>query len=633
MPARLRGCVLAGPLSAAIAAGVLLCMYPLAAAWTVDLASDLPPLARGFYPPEAAPDGVTFAWTAPTAAIAFDGLDRRVEWTLALRVIVWRPPRVPLPEVHLTVDGVTRQIRKVSRDFEELEIVLPKRPGNRGAVVGIAVVPGFRPDSPSDTRELGIAVDRLALSPKGRLVVPPIPTLGGLALSAALLGTAFSLCGASPAVVATSMVPLGAAQSWLATRRFAPYLSYASQAVWLAAGIAAGFILIVCGIDRRRRRRLDPAERFIAFFSASALYLRMLVLLHPDMPIGDALFHAHRLEYVLQGRFFFASLAPGDYAFPYPIALYLVAAPFSVLTANSADRIVLLRTIVTTADVLAGVAVYAMVVRAWGDRLAGAVALATYHLLPLGARIMEWGNLTNAFGQTLFVVTIAALASPKLRLEAPRRVVALAALMTATFLAHVSTFGILAGLAAFAWGLLRFSPEADEAARSAGQAVLVAALGAGAFAVGVYYAHFLGTYRLTVGRLASELAATAAAPRWGSLVDRTLAVPARIVQHYGWPAVLLAAFGVWRLRFLRPADRLRPVLAAWAASCLLFLAVGLLTPVDLRYYLAALPAVAMLSGLAWSAGWRTGWRWRPALIAASAWAVWIGLHTWVAPLR
>ena len=379
-------------------------------------------------------------------------------------------------------------------------------------------------------------------------------------------------------------------------------------------------------------RRLDAPGRFVAIASAAALFLRMLVLLHPEMPVGDALFHAHRLEYVLEGRAFFTSLAPGNYSFPYPILLYLVAAPLSFLTSTSAGHVVLLRAVVTVADVLAGVAIYVMVVRAWNDRLAGAAALAIYHLFPLAALTMTWGNLTNAFGQTLFVGTTALLASSRLRMDARRRVLTLAAVMSAAFLAHPSTFGILAGLAAFAWVLFCVRGRADEGLRSAANAVLVATTAAGLVAVALYYAHFLATYGLTFGRIGSELATTAAVSRWTDLSERLAAVPAQVVEYFAWPAVLLAALGLVRLRAVARGDRLRLILAAWGAASLVFLILGLLTPINLRYYLALLPVVPMLAGLAWSDTWRGHPRWRIALVVLAGWMIWAGVARHVAPL-
>jgi len=403
------------------------------------------------------------------------------------------------------VDGVELVARAITTDFERIDVALPERPARPGAVVSLRVVPPFTPAG-GDTRELGVAVDRISLAPSTGSVFPPSLALGGFATAAAFLGAGFAAAGVSALAAAATVLPVAASQAWLGSRGLTPYLGYAREAMWLALWVALGLVVVARGVERVHRRPLDRAGRFVAIASAVALYLRLLVLLHPDMPVGDALFHAHRLEYVLDGRTFFTSVAPGEYTFPYPILLYAVAAPFSLLTSGPAEHIVLLRVVVTIADVLAGVVIYLMVARAWNDRLAGAVAMVTYHLLPLGAKTMEWGNLTNAFGQTLFVMTAAMLASNRLRVGSWRRTWTLTAIMTAAFLAHPSTFGILSVLSAFTWVLFRLGRRTDENLRPADRAVFLATTVAGTVAVALYYAHFLGTYQTTFARIGSELA-------------------------------------------------------------------------------------------------------------------------------
>ena len=50
-----------------------------------------------------------------------------------------------------------------------------------------------------------------------------------------------------------------------------------------------------------------------------------------------------------------------------------------------------------------------------------------------------------------------------------------------------------------------------------------------------------------------------------------------------------------------PARRIEPMRSlttAWLGGCALFLGLGIVTPIDMRHYLAALPALAMLIGVA-----------------------------------
>ena len=74
------------------------------------------------------------------------------------------------------------------------------------------------------------------------------------------------------------------------------------------------------------------------------------------MPIGDALFQAHRFQEVLAGRYYFTSIAPGNYQFPYAPGLYVVAALVRGLVRRGLADMTLLRDIVCAADALAGLA-------------------------------------------------------------------------------------------------------------------------------------------------------------------------------------------------------------------------------------------------------------------------------------
>jgi len=98
--------------------------------------------------------------------------------------------------------------------------------------------------------------------------------------------------------------------------------------------------------------------------------------------------------------------------------------------------------------------------------------------------------------------------------------------------------------------------------------------------------------------------------------------------------VLLFAFlGGIELTLRRPSDRLTLALAGWTASCLAFLVLGVLTPVDMRYYLAALPAVAIAAGYGASWAWSDGWPkhrglWRLGAAVFLAGTISTGFHHW-----
>ena len=95
-------------------------------------------------------------------------------------------------------------------------------------------------------------------------------------------------------------------------------------------------------------------------------------------------------------------------------------------------------------------------------------------------------------------------------------------------------------------------------------------------------------------------------PHVRTVGDRLKLVPYSTSIYVGVPVLLFSVLGVIELwRRPRP-DVLGLTLAGWTASCLLFLLVGILTPVDMRYYLAAVPVLAI------TAGYGAAWAWNEA---------------------
>jgi hypothetical protein len=385
-------------------------------------------------------------------------------------------------------------------------------------------------------------------------------------------------------------------------------------------------VLIVVTLERVRGAPLRNTARFAVAFSAAALFLELLVLLHPGMPTGDALFQAHRFQDVLRGRYYFTSIAPGNYAFPYPPGLYVAALPFADMVRREAGDVMLLRIVVAATDAVVGALLYAVVVRGWGDRLGGAFATAIYQLLPLGFMTIAGGTLTSAFAQSVAVLSLAVMAAPWLDPGRPWTLAVLVAAVAAAALSHTSTFAILA--AAVLVVPLTFRALGGRELRRAARAIAAGGAAAVLLAIAVYYAHFLETYRTELARIGSETAVAAPDAGGRSITDRLQLVPWYVGMYIGPPVLALMAGGAWDLYRRGRRDRLTLTILGWGLSCALFLAIGILTPVDMRYYLAALPTVAVAAAAGASAAWHARGRWRAAALVLLGWMLWLGLETW-----
>ncbi|MFI5177658.1 MAG: hypothetical protein ACHQO8_03805 [Vicinamibacterales bacterium] len=602
---------------------------------TIDFTADPPPqITAGFYPSEHTPDGLWFAWTRGAFGLSLPTLDRSVAWTVTLRLSGSRPDGTT-PDLVTNVDGeVHDRTTLPAGGFVERTLTIEPRPsGGRGLAIAWAVSPTFVPGR-GDLRDLGAQVDWIRLAPATgsgpRVVLDKLPLAVWGGAAGAVLGVLALPWLASASLLVLFAVSAGA----IITHGLGPFVAFP----WLVIGLGAFASAIVTSVALPLRAigaRVAVALTFIT------VALQLLLLTHPDMPINDAVFHTHRFQDVLGGHYLFASLAPGNYRFPYPIGLYLFALPFSYFTHSTPERMLLLRVIVVVVDASAAALLYRLVVRWRGDDLAGAASVAIYHLLPLSFGVIVTANLTNVFAQSLATMALVAAGSvaareadgsspPGARFGPGAGVWLVAALAAAAFLSHTSTFAVLGAQLIFASAALLLSR--NDAWKRGGRSLGAAALIAIVLSIAVFYAYFLDVYREAFTRIAAETGHATAAAGGRTPLARLLDVPRGLNLAFGLPAGLLAIGGLVRVLVDRRPSPVGRLIAASLAACLMFLVVGIVTPVDLRHLLAALPLVAMLAAIACADGWRTGGFARIAAIAGFAWMLWVAAVSWMAAI-
>jgi len=268
----------------------------------------------------------------------------------------------------------------------------------------------------------------------------------------------------------------------------APYTAYPNQALWLAGWTTVAIVVGVRLIEIVRAKALEQAACAVIVLSGAVFYLEMLGLLHPSKGLVDAVFHAHRFERVLAGSYYFTQPVRNT-EFPYAIALYVFAAPWASFVR---DHVTLLRTVVCASEVMAGALLYPMIVRTWGDRAAGVIAVGLFHCAPLPYVVLGNANLTNAFGQAAALVAIAAATVWRLGTKDFVQLIALALLCALALLSHVSTFASFS-VTMFAMACLYWvmgGPVWRPQARSIAVALAIAVV----VSVVAYYGHFLSSY-------------------------------------------------------------------------------------------------------------------------------------------
>ncbi|HET7218574.1 MAG TPA: hypothetical protein VFJ02_11025 [Vicinamibacterales bacterium] len=582
-------------------------------------------IVRGAYPAERDPNtGRTFAWTGESLTIDLADIDRQVDWALEMQVRGARAGGQPNPALDLFVDGVLAATRPTTVDYETIVLPIAQRPAQSGVSIVVRPSSTFVP-GPGDRRALGVMIDWLSIAPV-ETVLPPGTAFTGVAIASALAGFAFALLGVTAGAAIGAVILLSAALAALVAHGFGPYTDYPGVVMRATAWIGVAAAGLTMAASAVRGQPFRKTARFAIAFTAAVCLAELLVLLHPDMPIGDALFHAHRFQDVMGGRFYFTSIAPGNYHFPYAPGLYVAAMPFAALVKRGDADMTLLRTIVCAADALAGLLIYNMAIRVRGDRLAGALGVALYHLLPLGFGVVAVGNLTNAFAQSLSVAAFAVMASPRLRIENRATVGTLTLALAAASLAHTSAFAIVSTAAIVI--ALMFWWRGGPALRSPAGAIMIAATASIVLAVAIYYAHFIDTYRNELSRIGAETATAAPDAGGRGIGERLVSVPRYLQIYLGIPALVLAAWGGARLWQRGARDRVTLSASGWLLTCLLFLVLGILTPVDMRYYLAAIPAIAVIAAIGASVAWSAGGEQRIVAAILLAWTIAGAVRFW-----
>ncbi|MBA2306288.1 MAG: hypothetical protein H0W08_27170, partial [Acidobacteria bacterium] len=315
-----------------VAAGALLGAFMASAALailtfyrpavTFEFDADLPrSLTSGFYPVERTSDQ-TFAWTTPLATVTLRGIDRHAAWRCSVHLRGARPAGFPPAVTRVGVDGVTRATHSPGGGYQAIAIDVPSQPGASAMILSISTTPPFVPGA-SDTRELGVQVDRLECAPaNGGFVRPPAGALGAVATAGAAFGAVFAIL--SPTLVVSLLGSLLFAAALAVTVNTGvgayarAYLDWAAPvALWIAAP------LLAFGTSRTwLMRPIHPATGFVLGFSSAVMFIKIVTLLHPSKDVVDAVFHAHRLEWVLGGRYYFTQPMPGGVQFPYAIGLF-----------------------------------------------------------------------------------------------------------------------------------------------------------------------------------------------------------------------------------------------------------------------------------------------------------------------
>jgi len=477
----------------------------------------------------------------------------------------------------------------------------------------------------------------------------------------------------SPTVVVLAISTLMVA---LAALLDPPRWAFGARAALVACALA---YLLVLGVRaalpplaRRMGLPLDAVSLgWLSLFVALSFALRFGGRLYPASMPGDIGFHHNRFNEAVWGLIYIVSVNRGV-AFPYPPGPYIGVAPLTLLGLSPP---VVLQLGAALADALSAVLVYAIAVRAVGQRVA-LLAAGIYVFTAATLMAAWWSFDTHIYTQFVHLILVAALGwalaawqerdretgrqgdretgrreavgepiSMALRPFASSASWAVGLLLGVVFLGHFGFLintALMVGLLALAVWVASWRGQAW--ATRVRWPLTLALVGAGAFAAAFFYTAYMPLF---LGQLETAQAGGLAAVAGREPVSRSVMWERLwrdgLVIHFGIFPLLLMPWGlalIWRAgrgeAGLGPQRTLLWLMLAGLTVAAVFALFPFVAGVtnSPRWMLFIAWAVAVGAAVATDALWRWGWWGRLATVAMgavvlanTAW-IWLGPMLW-----
>ncbi len=541
--------------------------------------------AEGFHRRERS-EGGYLRWTDDSSVVELRNLPTRGVIGCELKIRTLRPPGGTLPNLAFTANGVTLHRAPARPGVSEYRFEFPATSSR--LALGIESETFV---APGGDRELGVQVMAVRLRLPDHLPSFEGPALWMSGAALFLLGAGLASGVSFPVAFLAGLVLTGAFLYLLGLEALR-FSSYPREVALLAALVFAAAVLLRALLNGVGW--LHPSERSIAAAVLSLLLLvKMGALFYPLMLSSDAAFQANRMLEFLEGNWHPTSVTQHEppVEIPYPVALFAAAAP---LVIAGIDRVPALEIATGGFDVAVSGLLIFLGWRLRDDFRAGALAALLYQLVPMNALSFSAGNFTNLFAVAMLACSFTFL-----------YVGTALGTGVSTLLALTAHFGMLLE-GVVLWPLWLFLQWTGPKPAHDKPKLVTAAVLAAFLIAGVYYLGYLELFTSQYGRaLEGDLRGGGAA---------------FLGEQIGY--VFLATAVLGSLSFLR--DRLA---LAWLAVTLLFFTLDLATGLEIRYWLQALPLLALFSGAYLSRAYDRSALGKGAAVAAVAYIAFVGLRT------
>ena len=550
----------------------------------------------GFHDHERS-NGRGLRWTARDAFLSLENLPAGSHLRIEARVKGLRPRGIPLPRIRFTANGVTVFETLCDPGLVTYRFSVPLR----GSSLRLGIHPEIwvpTDHGREDARVLGIQVFSVRVEPQGGTEIATTPVLW-MILAASALVAAGLVAGVSLPVAAIAAALAAAGFAQLLSADSVRYLPYAQSVALLAASCLVLSVLLRVLLARLDWLHARERPAAIALLVGSFL-LKMAVVFFPLFVSSDADFHANRLIHVLDGDFHTTSASQHDPPFriPYPVSLYLLAAPWA---ASGLDKVAVIKALDVLFDMAAGLVLIYLARRFLNDFRAGVLAALLYQLVPVNWLVFSAGNFTNIFGLAASVFFVGFL----LGAYAGAGRLALVGTFLFSTLALTAHFGTFL-FAIVAWPLLLVMVPMMAPGISAGRTRVVTIVVAASMAVAVIY--YAGYWDLVASQWERALGRDYMSGQEnlaGPLAKLGFNLPF-YRQQLGLVFAAVALVGAILMLRRPSASPLHAACLAWTAATLVFFLADLFTAVEVRYVLQAVPILAIFAGSCLSGGVERG---------------------------
>jgi hypothetical protein len=553
-----------------------------------------------FHPRERTGEGY-FRWTRETSYVVLRHLPASGSLAFEARIRTVRPAGEPLPMLTFTANGVTVHRTQALPGLVVYRFELP----STAALLKLGIE--SEPFEAGGGRMLGVQV--LGIRASFDRSPDAFPAASWFALAAIFLFLGQLFAGVSLLFASLTTAALSASIVHLTTCEAVRFSAFPRDAAVLAAALLVASVLMKLVFDRAAW--LHRSERAVATALLSILlFVKLGAMSYPLTLSSDADFQANRMRMFLAGNLYPTSVTQHDppFRFPYPVALYFVAAP---LARMGVELVPALEVVTVLFDVLVSGLLLYLAKRYLDDFRAGAIAAVLYQLVPMNTLSFSAGNFTNLFAVSMLAASFALVS---IAVSTGSRGAIAGAALTA-FGALTAHFGMLIeGVVLWpVWIALLFLGPAPVRDR---RVPLAAAL---LLSFLLAFGYYLGYLDLVTSQWGRAVSAESAVAPGASL--------ALALEQIG--AVFLLTSVLGSIAFLRKpfGSPLATTACGWFLVTALFFALSLLTAVEVRYWLQALPVLALFSGVYLSRASERGPVGKTAAIAAIAYIAFDGLST------